>query len=368
MRRLLIAGLMLWAHAAGAQALAPADIPEPLRPWQGWVLHGHEDALCPFLQGAEGSPRCAWPSSLTLELGDRGGHFAQKWRTWKKAWVRLPGDDKAWPQDVRVDGKPAVVASPGDEDGPAVLLTPGEHAVSGSFAWDELPESLAVPTETGLLSLTVHGTRLYLPARDDEGRVLLGKTATRVEADVLDMTVQRQVSDAIPLVLTTRIQLRVSGRGREVLLGRALPDGFVPMAIVSKVPARVEPDGRLRVQVRPGTWEITLTARHDGPVGELARPTPDGEWPPEEVWAFDAHPDLRLVTVEGVVASRARSTAPGGSRSTLRRSWGAWPSAARTSSSRARARAGAPVSSCARAASRCRPTAVSSGRQACCRR
>jgi hypothetical protein len=299
------------APPAQAAPTAPVEVPEPLKAWQAWVLHGHEDALCPFLQGVEEPAPCAWPASLTLELGDKGGRFTQRWRTWKKSWVALPGDVKAWPQEVKVDGKAAVVAAPSggdDDDLPRVLLLPGEHTVSGSFSWDDLPESLAVPSETGLLSLAVRGTRLVLPARDDEGRVLLGKNAAKVEADVLDMTVHRQLSDSIPVVLTTRIQLRVSGRGREVTLGRALPDGFVPMSIDAKVPARVEADGRVRVQVRPGTWEVMLTARHEGPVTAIKRPAPDGEWPPEEVWAFDARPDLRLVTVEGVVAIDPQQT------------------------------------------------------------
>jgi hypothetical protein len=314
-RAVRLAAVLALESAAALAAPVPGaggavEVPDPLRPWVGWVMAGKEQALCPFLEGqsGDGATRCAWPSSLTLELSEKGGRFTQSWAIYHKEWVALPGDAKAWPQEVRVDGKAAVVASQGDPPLPRVLLAPGQHTVAGTFLWDELPESLRVPEDTGLLQLTVRGTKLPLPSRDDDGRVLLEKGATKLEADVLEMTVHRRVTDGIPLELLTRIELRVSGRAREVVLGRALPDGFVPLSLESKIPARLEADGKLRVQVRPGTWQILLGARHDGPVAELQRPAPNGTWATDEAWAFDARPDLRVVTVEGVQAIDPQQT------------------------------------------------------------
>lgn len=290
---------------AGAAGIA---IPEPLRPFVGWVLHDKAEALCPFLHGegeAEGR-HCLWPAELDLSLSDKGGRFSQRWRVYKKAWVPLPGDSKVWPQSVLVDGKPAVVAAPHGEDSsadsesPQVELQPGSHVVSGVFLWDELPESLAVPPSTGLLALSVRGTRLTMPSRDEDGRVWLQKAATEKEEEVLELTVHRKVQDEVPLQLSTRIELRVSGKSREVVLGRALPAGFIPLSLEGPLPARLEPDSRLRVQVRAGTFVLSLIARHEGPVKQLARPKADGLWPEDEVWVWDARPSLRAVRVEGV--------------------------------------------------------------------
>ena len=73
------------------------------------------------------------------------------------------------------------------------------------------------------------------------------------------------------------------------------------MALDSPLPARLEADGRLRVQVRAGRWALQIRARHDGPAGELAAPArPSRRGTTAEVWVFEAHPELRLVTVEGV--------------------------------------------------------------------
>ena len=99
---------------------APA-VPEALKPWVPWVLHGQEAALCPFLHGQgsedksdvtdQSGVECAWPARLSLQLRDKGGTFTQSFRLYKRGWVVLPGDGKVWPQEVRVDGQPAVVAT-----------------------------------------------------------------------------------------------------------------------------------------------------------------------------------------------------------------------------------------------------------------
>jgi len=303
-------------------------IPDPLRPWVGWVLHGEEQVLCPFLhdKDSDDDRRCAWPARLQLVLTEKGGRFTQSWRLYKREWVTLPGSRKAWPQDVRVDGKPAVVATPSDADGddiepmrdgdsdeddgaaPKVRLQPGEHTVTGTFLWDELPEALKVPPSTALLSLNLRGAAVPFPSRDAQGRLWLQRQANPEEEDVLDMTAQRRVNDDIPLLLSTRLELRVSGKSREVLLGRVLPDQFVAVSLESPLPARLEASGRLRVQVRPGTHVLSLLARHEGPVSELKRPAPGGPWPESEVWVFEAQPSLRQVTVEGVPAIDPQQT------------------------------------------------------------
>ncbi len=284
-----------------AAPLAPSEVPAPLRPWTDWVLHGEAEARCPFLYGEAGAMRCAWPSRLDLALDARGGRFRQGWLLYAEGAVRLPGDERLWPQDVKVDGRPAVVIVTGGL--PTIRLGAGRHTVEGRFVWSGLPESLQVPPGTGLLALAVAGRPVAFPNRDDQGRLWLAPGAGGGQADDrLEVRVHRRVADEIPLVLTTRIDLEVSGRSREVLLGRALPDRFVPMALDSRLPARVEPDGRLRVQVRPGSHAIVLEARHEGPAAALS-PGPTGKpWAPSEVWVFDARPALRLVTVEGVPA------------------------------------------------------------------
>lgn len=286
--------------ANAALAAAPAELPASLRDWAPWVMHDARTATCPFLQGSE-TRECAWPARLQLTLDDQGGHFTQGFRVYEReAWLTLPGAERRWPQNVKVDGKPAIVVASGAR--PTVLVPPGEHTVTGDFQWDSLPEALEIPSDTGLLALTLKGQHVPQPNRDGEGRVFLQREATQEETDHLEVDVHRLVTDEIPLTLTTRVTLKVSGRSREVLLGRALPEKFVPMALTGALPVRIEGDGKLRVQVRPGTWLLELTARSEGPIAAMKRPTPNGPWSENEIWVFDARPSLRQVLIEGVNA------------------------------------------------------------------
>jgi len=295
-------------------AAAPADaVPEALRPWIPWVLHGdaEEQLVCPQLHGREDGRVCAWPARLSLAVNDKGGTFAQEWEVFHAGLAKLPGSDEHWPLDVRVDGKPAAVVS--DDDDPALDLAAGHHLVTGRFAWDEaLPDGLAVPPEIGLLALTVNGKRIDFPVRDEDGQVFLGRKDVVAEADSIDISVHRKLIDEVPLQLITRLQLAVSGKSREVVLGRALPAGFEAQEVDGQLPLRFDPDGHVRVQVRPGTWTINLTARRTAAGDSVTRPRPDGLWKEgEEVWVFESRPALRVVDVSGAPAiDPAQTTLP----------------------------------------------------------
>jgi hypothetical protein len=297
--------LVVPASASAERALDPKAVPDPLKPWTAWALDGVE--RCPIFNDHADQSRCAWPARLELVLGDHGGTFTQRWHLDGAASVPLPGDAKRWPTSVDVDGKAALVVTSGGE--PRVSLEPGEHTLRGSFAWDSLPESLVVPKETGLLTLTLRGAAVASPNRDAQGIVWFQKTGTSEEGNALGVVVHRKVTDDIPLRLVTRIELHVSGKSREELLGKALPPGFVPFSLESPLPARVEADGRVRVQVRPGVFAMELTARAEGPVTSLTRPLPDGPWKDgDEVWVFEAKNDYRVVSVEGVASIDPQQT------------------------------------------------------------
>jgi hypothetical protein len=274
-------------------------------------MRGHEAEACPFFLGADdpttASRQCAWPGRLVLDLGEKEGRFRQEWNLQIAGFVPLPGEEAHWPVELTVDGRPAAAVA--NDGAPGVWLAAGRHTLAGVFRWDSLPESLDLPQEVGLVALTVRGAAVPFPDREAAGRIFLQRTSTaETEAESLQVIVHRQVVDTVPLVLVTRIELAVAGKAREVLLGRALPGRFLPLELKSPLPARIEPDGRLRVQVRPGSWTLELTGRHDGPVAALTAPVPGGPWANEEIWVFVAQPDLRLADVEGATAVDPQQT------------------------------------------------------------
>jgi hypothetical protein len=285
---------------ARAEPLSRSEVPEPLRPWADWVLRGHEDQFCPVDQSPTEEHRCVWPSRLTLTVDETSGRFAQEFQVYRDSFVMLPGDSTRWPLDVRVDGKPTPAILRNGV--PTVFLKAGSHRVEGSLLWDHMPQILSVPPETGLVSLIVDGKSVDFPNRETSGQLWLKSATAQSAPEGLEAEVERRVVDEVPLLLITRIELNVSGKDREIVLGKALPDGFVPMALDSPLPARIEPDGHLRIQLRPGIWTLAIEARHEGPVDALSMPASEAPWATQEVWAFEAHNDLRLVSIEGVSA------------------------------------------------------------------
>ncbi len=302
MSRFAAAALVLLSAAATARGPADAQtlVPRALEDWQAWVLKGKEFHRCPFLAGSNaadaGSYRCVWPERLLLNLDAHGGTFSQRWQVYTESWVALPGDLERWPQAVSVDGAPAAIVARSDL--PYVRLTAGSHLLSGRFAWEARPETLAIPTQTALLDLVVDGRGVLQPERPG-GRLALGRQGTAAEPRRLDVQVYRLVEDDIPLRLVTRLRLRAAGDAREEQLARVLPAGFIPVSLEGGLPARLEPDGQLRVQVRAGRFELVLNARQAQPSATLSLSKDPGP-ARDEVWSFAANDRLRVAAAEGV--------------------------------------------------------------------
>jgi hypothetical protein len=302
MRKLVLLGMLLGTGLALAQPLDPKDVPTPLKLWVDWVLRGHEEARCPPVERAQAFvPECLWPARLELEVTANRGVFRLRGHRYAPGFVALPGNSELWPVDVRLSGRPAPVVL--HEGAPTVETAVGEFSLEGALLWDSPPASLPLPPGTALVQLTVNGTRVFAPELDPSGQLLLSRPASAAENERLDIQVQRKLTDGVPLRIDTRIVLDVAGRAREELLARALPEGFEPLAIEASLPARFEPDGRLRVQVRPGRWVVTVSGRRAAPTTAITRGVPEGPWTlGDEIWVFQANPSLRLVLVEGLPA------------------------------------------------------------------
>jgi hypothetical protein len=295
-------GLCLVMLTLEARPLTAADVPKPLEPWVGWVLKGHEERTCPFLYNSFEHHRCAWPTQLELELNQSKGTFVQRWQVYAESWVKLPGDQNHWPQDITLNGNPVLVLE--REGRPALSLVPGKHALRGHFLWERLPESIAIPQDTGIVALKLNGKSVAYPFIEDGALWLrereAGRKAREGAGDRLELQVFRRVIDEVPLELITRVEIDVAGDPREVLLGTVLLPGLIPLRLESPLPSRLEPDGRLRLQLRPGHWSVEFTARAPKVITELPLFPSPAPWVDTEVWVFDARNHLRLVEVEGV--------------------------------------------------------------------
>jgi hypothetical protein len=314
MRVWLVLSILLNFSPLAATPLAPANIPAPLETWRNWVMHDDQTWQCPFFYN-RAQRQCQWPSQLEIQVDKRGGKFQQDWQIHGAGWVALPGNARHWPLDVKIDSQPAIVT---DRDGtPALWLLPGQYRVSGFFRWQSLPEHLPIPAATGLVQLQVDEVAVPIPDLDNQGRLWLRQRGLGKDneeaANRLELRAYRHILDEVPLQQTLVLALDVAGKAREVLLGPVLDSGgeagqWTPIALDSALPARLEADGRLRVQVRPGSWEISLRARHNGASDALSRPQAGAGWPEQEVWVFEARNHLRIVEISGVTALDPQQT------------------------------------------------------------
>ncbi len=277
-------------------------VPPELEQWRGWVLQGKNYRECPFFFDRstrnEDEFVCAWPGGLDIAVTGTGARFTQQWTVYAaEQWLPLPGDVAYWPDQVSVNGRSAIVVM---RDGiPQLRLPPGRYTVTGRFGWDERPGVLRVPDVSGLVSLTIDGRRIAQPDRGRAG-LFLGERRQEPQArDAIQSSVYRLVSDDVPTRLTTELRVEVSGSVREALFGPLLPAGFVPLALASEMPARLEPDGRLRLQVRPGVWTVTLQARADDVLNAIQLPAPETNMPEWEIWSYRANDRLRVTAAQG---------------------------------------------------------------------
>jgi hypothetical protein len=291
-----LTALLLFPLRIHAQPLSPSEVPAPLAPWVDWVLDGAELHGCSYLP--DGSQRCVWPGELSVQVLPDGATFELRVTLDRRTTVQLPGDARRWPLDVRVSGN-AIPVRRNESGHPMVDLSAGAHSITGRLSFTEIPETIAIPPSTGRIFLRALEGVVARPRRD--GSTLWLQTIAREAAqeDTLSIEVFRRIDDGMPIRVTTRIALRISGRPREIALGRVLLEGMEPIAASSNAPVRMSEAGDVTVQVQPGSFDIEIIGvvrSQDGPLHAIARAP---IWPAEEIWVWSADEILRQVEVSG---------------------------------------------------------------------
>jgi hypothetical protein len=302
MNQALVAALMTLA-LVGAKVRAAEDLPAlppALERWQEWVLHGVADVGCPSPYDDAKTRLPLWPATLSLAVDGQGGSFELVVRAFAPAWLPLPGDADTWPEQVELDEEKVPVVA---RDGlPSVRLAAGSHRVRGRFSWQGPPERIAIPSSIGILALVRDGQEVQLPDRDSKGVLWLRRARTlEAEQDQISAQVYRVLEDGLPLWLRTEVELTISGRSREEDLGCILPTGWLLSYVEGPIPVAVDAEGRLKAQVRAGTWRIRVDAFRTTDTRELA--SGEGRTPTvaNELVALRARPEFRSTEFEGAV-------------------------------------------------------------------
>ncbi|AZZ91163.1 hypothetical protein EUZ85_10650 [Hahella sp. KA22] len=299
MKSCLVACFLFLFCISPAQA-APSDIPQQLADWSGWVLHDHIDKDCTPAHDGTGAKVCLWLSALELELDMKRLDFRFQAESQYEGWLSLPGSAQFWPHEVKLSGNRVAVINV--EGVPSIWLQPGSYRVQGRISWEQLPQSVPLPKAFAMTRLNAVAAlegRAYV----DSGSALWlvrDQLQANLQPDSLKINVFRKLIDDEPKLLETRLQLDVSGGEREEVLGGFRLSGWEQVSLTSNLPARVEKDGRLRIQVRPGSWTLVARFRQINRTDAFSmEPEPGGVWPESELWVVETQPQLRRVEIEG---------------------------------------------------------------------
>jgi hypothetical protein len=316
---LLLLGVTVTLHAAPPQPAVTTNassgngmqlqIPDALKGWQDWALWGLADKKSPTPYCDQEKHLSFWPSRLTVSVGKDSGSFEVAVTVFAPSWVALPGGAEAWPLSVNLDGRVVPVVE--HEKKPSLYLQPGTHTIAGKFLWDSLPQRLSVPREIGLLDLTLEGKPVEMPLWDAKGDLWLKRdgTARQGEKDFLSTTLYSLLEDGAPLILRTRVELVVSGKNREEEIGMVLPAGWKVFSVSGNgIPVAVDENGRLKAQVRPGKWTVEIGAFRLQDTREIGFAKGVKPAAAQELFAFRARPDFRLVDLSGVSPVDASQT------------------------------------------------------------
>lgn len=305
--------------AAVLSTLTAAEpvLPPALEPWREWVLADQPAINSPARFDNAAQRLAGWPSALQLEVQADGGLFVLEVVMFDEGWITLPGGPDQWPQQVRANEQPVAVTR--RDSAPAVKLMPGLHRLTGTYRWQALPEHLAIPQSIGVLTLTLNGQPVEAPHWDTQGLLWLQRNpAEAADQDQLGVKVYRLLSDGIPMWLATSVELTVTGKSREVELGHALPEGWQVAKVASPLPCLVDDAGLLKVQVRPGTWQVSLTAFRTRSLEEMAYAQGTRPLAASELVALQPDPTLRVVELAGLDPVDASQT-------TFPQEWRTWP-------------------------------------------
>ena len=248
------------------------------------------------------------PGSSSISASTRAT-FTAEWNAAGPSWALLPGDATLWPQDVRLDGAPAVVVPRGRSAGAATRAGPPRRARqlqlrgaarrSRDAAGDRADLPARVGSERAVPAPRRPRASLAARARG-RGRARAARHRGAARGD------RRRAAHAS----TRASSCACRARRREVVLGPALAPEMIPYAIRSNLPARLEPDRKLRVQVRPGTYDLHAAARAcRGPSASRSPPAAEPPWDDSRRSGCSRRgPTLRVVDVEGVPAVDPQQT------------------------------------------------------------
>ncbi|NLD93826.1 MAG: hypothetical protein GX639_14310 [Fibrobacter sp.] len=311
---IVIAGILVICSSLSGQQ-KDIYIPPSLVEWKQWVLDKHPLLHCPESMTDSSVKYCSWISRLDLQAGNKSAEFVMSVTVFAPEKITLPGDATYWPLDTKANGK-AVPVVRNNDSRPSIFLEKGQWTVTGRLRWDSRPLSLKIPADAAIVNVTAENNKKIETEIDSGGMLRFRGVGSvlkdSITTDNVDVRVFRKLKDGCPMYLHTVVTLSVSGKDRETQLGRLLPENAAIVYLHSSLPASIEKNGNVRVQLKSGTWNIEMMCRFTCDTKIFGMDKKTDNWPSQEIWSFEADPGVRVVSVKGAnTINPSQSALPG---------------------------------------------------------
>ena len=278
------------------KAFSKTDVPAQLKSWEAWALDGYEKNNCVFSYDRADNKICYFISSLNLDVRGKELSFTQKVSIKQKGYVLIPGSFEVFPYTVQANGQSVPVINLLGL--PYVALDKGEYTLVGKAKSKEDIRYFSIPVEVAVLSVKKDGAEVINPATDSGVLRLESISAAKKETDDISYTVFRKIDDSIPMWMTMRIDINVSGSQRVENLGKIIPENFAVLDINSSIPAHIQKNGEMMAEVSAGNWWIEVTFRQ---INESLNLKVDASPVEQEIWVFQKDTSRRAIQVPTTV-------------------------------------------------------------------
>jgi len=278
-------------------------IPGALSEWSEWAIKDDKNLNCPL--DSQSERQCAWSKELLVVTSGNNINFRQEWTSFGDASLSLPWANSAYLESVTINGEKASLSYKEDRR-PMVAVEKGNYLVEGVLNVPPQVKDIYIGDKTGLVSLYINDNKVVQPAivHNQLSLQIAGKATPqktqKQEKDSVNTQVWRHISQSIPTRMQTVIDLTITGKSRNINLGKVLPDDMQILNVSSnsRMPLSLSSEGELRVQVRSGHSQVTINTQRKGASEEYAFPE-NPYFPNSEIWSFERNVNLEQVSVEG---------------------------------------------------------------------
>ncbi|MDR1026767.1 MAG: hypothetical protein LBL47_05135 [Lactobacillus sp.] len=273
--------------------LSNAGVPSQLKGWEAWAVDGFDKNNCNFSFDNKGKKFCYFISSIAVDINGKEMSFTQNVSLKEKGYVLVPGSFEVFPYAVTVNGKSAPVANLMGL--PYMLLDKGEYVIAGKAKAKEDVRHFSIPADAVILSVKKDGKEVANPTIDASGILRLEtQSAVKKETDDVSYAVFRKIDDSIPMMMTMRIEVNVTGSQRIENVGNIIPKNFTVMSLSSSLPVHIQKNGDLIAEVSAGNWWIEVMFRQ---INETLDLSVDNSPAAQEIWVFAKDTSRRAIQV-----------------------------------------------------------------------